>query len=317
MSTDNTEFIPVVNKRSAKQQSRNTDCNVYVNKLPITMTAEQLKTMCAGFGAIQSVRLFDQKNKDGKYGFVAFATSEQANTAVSGLNNQEAGADGTKIFASIHKTKEQLTQQRQQQQKPRQTSDAANTESTSGNTSTQSKRGGRGGMRRRNFRRDNNTVDNDRLRSQSPIKRMRVPRSQDVQETQATQSVVEQETVTVGVWKVPAASLEKAKIDTLIETEQKVHEEREKNRKPRETREPFKPQFVNNPPCAEWECSTCEKPSFRLMCMKCKSMRPSSHVVSVTREAREARKKTDIKKVVAPQVQSAPNKVDDKSKGKK
>merc|ERR1719433_687865 len=104
-------FVHYANKESAKKlfcskwQSRTardgqletTFTNVYVKNFPIEWTEEDLKKLFNDYGEIRGCAVaLDDKGKSRQFGFVTFKETEQAQKAVTELNDYEVEIDGKK-----------------------------------------------------------------------------------------------------------------------------------------------------------------------------------------------------------------------------
>lgn len=58
---------------------------LYIGNLKYTVTNEQLSELCASHGKVTGVNIIEGKG----FGFVEFATAEEANTAKQALDGQE------------------------------------------------------------------------------------------------------------------------------------------------------------------------------------------------------------------------------------
>jgi len=80
---------------------------LYVGGLPYATTDDDLKELFAEHGTVQSaVVIKDRDSGQSKgFGFVEFESEEQAQTALSALDNQEVG--GRRIKVSVARPKEE------------------------------------------------------------------------------------------------------------------------------------------------------------------------------------------------------------------
>lgn len=64
---------------------------LYVGSLPYSITEDQLRDLFAPFGALESVRIISDKytGQSKGFGFVEFATEEDAQKAIDGVNGKE------------------------------------------------------------------------------------------------------------------------------------------------------------------------------------------------------------------------------------
>jgi RNA recognition motif-containing protein len=80
---------------------------LFVGGLPYSMTDDEFKELFAPFGDVQSADIiFDRAtNRSKGFGFVTFATDEEAQAAVDKLNNSEVG--GRKIVVNVARPREE------------------------------------------------------------------------------------------------------------------------------------------------------------------------------------------------------------------
>lgn len=91
--------------RRAEQQAKYQGVNLFVKNLDDTVDDEKLRTAFAPYGNITSVKVMtDEKNHTKGFGFVCFSTPDEANRAVSGMNNQMFGTKP--IYVALHQTRE-------------------------------------------------------------------------------------------------------------------------------------------------------------------------------------------------------------------
>ena len=65
--------------------------NIYVGNLPFRMTEEELINLFAEFGAVESARIFTDKNsgRSKGFGFVDMTEKDEAQKAIENLNGKE------------------------------------------------------------------------------------------------------------------------------------------------------------------------------------------------------------------------------------
>jgi polyadenylate-binding protein len=115
------EAFKAKKERGGSKQFKYT--NIFVKNLPAEMTKEQMEDLFRVYGEItSSVISVDKETKSRAFGFINFATAEQATAAVDGANNMEI--EGKKLYVSRAQKKderekelrerfEQLKQERQ------------------------------------------------------------------------------------------------------------------------------------------------------------------------------------------------------------
>lgn len=100
------KFVSKKERPSAQQKNNYT--NVFVKNLPLDFTKEQLDEIFGQFGTITSSTINVPEKKDDKtraFGFINFATADEANAAVEGGNNIELA--GKKLFVGRAQKKEE------------------------------------------------------------------------------------------------------------------------------------------------------------------------------------------------------------------
>ena len=77
---------------------------IFVGNLPFSMDDERLKTEFIKFGNVESARVVTDRHtgRSRGYGFVEFADSESANSAIEQMNGQ--ALDGRALTVSLAKT---------------------------------------------------------------------------------------------------------------------------------------------------------------------------------------------------------------------
>lgn len=80
--------------------------NMYVSNLGFQVQDEELKQLFASFGEVQSAKVIKDREsgRSRGFGFVEMSSDEQANKAMSALNNKEI--EGRAIAVSVAREKE-------------------------------------------------------------------------------------------------------------------------------------------------------------------------------------------------------------------
>ena len=86
--------------------------NMYVSNLGFHVEEEDLKQLFEAFGQVSSAKVIKDREtgRSRGFGFVEMASDEQANKAMSSLNNKEI--EGRAISISVAREKENRTQRR-------------------------------------------------------------------------------------------------------------------------------------------------------------------------------------------------------------
>lgn len=80
--------------------------NIYVSNLSFHTSEEDLKNLFSKFGAVSSARIITDRetNRSRGFAFVEMPSEEEANAALSGMNNKEI--EGRALSVSVAKEKE-------------------------------------------------------------------------------------------------------------------------------------------------------------------------------------------------------------------
>jgi RNA recognition motif-containing protein len=67
--------------------------NIYVGNLPFNTTDNDLQTMFAEYGAVDSAKVIidRESGRSRGFGFVEMANADEGQAAIEGLNNQDVG----------------------------------------------------------------------------------------------------------------------------------------------------------------------------------------------------------------------------------
>lgn len=92
-------------QRRAEQQAKYQGVNLFVKNLDDAVDDEKLRTFFTNYGTITSAKIMtDDKGVSKGFGFVCFATSDEAQRALTATNNQMF--HGKPIYVALHQTKE-------------------------------------------------------------------------------------------------------------------------------------------------------------------------------------------------------------------
>ncbi len=86
--------------------------NMYVSNLSFQVQEEDLRQLFESFGEVSSAKIITDREtgRSRGFGFVEMSSSEQANKAMSSLNNKEI--EGRTISVTVAREKEPRNQQR-------------------------------------------------------------------------------------------------------------------------------------------------------------------------------------------------------------
>ena len=79
------------NQDTEQSDEQSSGCKVYVGNLPFSVNEEELKKLFSSYGKISEVSLISDKfsGRSKGFGFVTFANSEDAQTAISEMNDKD------------------------------------------------------------------------------------------------------------------------------------------------------------------------------------------------------------------------------------
>lgn len=103
---DQTVTVAHFKSKRERGANKNVFTNVFVKNFPSTITQEAMLEMFSKYGVVTSSVLNVDADKNRAFGFINFATSEQASAAVDGLNNTDLGND-RKLYVNRAQKKEE------------------------------------------------------------------------------------------------------------------------------------------------------------------------------------------------------------------
>jgi polyadenylate-binding protein len=90
-----------------EQMTKYSGINLYIKNLEDEVTEDRLKKEFSAFGVIKSARIMlDEKNNSKGFGFVCFSTPDEAQKAISEMNNRILQGCTKPLYVALHEPKE-------------------------------------------------------------------------------------------------------------------------------------------------------------------------------------------------------------------